>query len=66
MIIEGLAQAGGVLAFQSASDKEQKDIENKVVYFMSIDRAKFRLPVTPVINLYTKSMLLDIEAESGI
>jgi len=47
MIIEGLAQAGGVLAFQSASDKEQKDIENKVVYFMSIDRAKFRLPVTP-------------------
>ncbi len=37
MIIEGLAQAGGVLAFQSASDKEQKDIENKVVYFMSIE-----------------------------
>ncbi len=34
MIIEGLAQAGGVLAFQSASDKEQKDIENKVVYFI--------------------------------
>jgi len=33
---------------------------------MSIDRPKFRLPVTPVINLYTKSMLLDIEVESGI
>jgi 3-hydroxyacyl-[acyl-carrier-protein] dehydratase len=47
MIIEGLAQAGGVLAFQSASEEEQKDIENKVVYFMSIDRAKFRTPVTP-------------------
>ncbi len=47
MIIEGMAQAGGVLAFQSYSEDEQKDIENKVVYFMSIDKAKFRLPVTP-------------------
>ncbi len=47
MIIEGMAQAGGVLAFQSYNEDEQKDIENKVVYFMSIDKAKFRLPVTP-------------------
>ncbi len=47
MIIEGMAQAGGVLAFQSFNREEQKDIENKVVYFMSIDKAKFRLPVTP-------------------
>ncbi len=47
MIIEGMAQAGGVLAFQSYSEDEQKNIENKVVYFMSIDKAKFRLPVTP-------------------
>jgi len=25
----------------------QEEIENKVVYFMSIDKAKFRAPVTP-------------------
>ena len=47
MIIEGMAQAGGVLAFKSMSDENQKDINNKVVYFMSIDNAKFRIPVTP-------------------
>jgi len=47
MIIEGLAQAGGVLAFQSSSEEDQQDIANKVVYFMSIDKAKFRSPVTP-------------------
>ena len=47
MIIEGMAQAGGVLAFKSYNEDEQKDIENKVVYFMSIDKAKFRAPVTP-------------------
>ena len=47
MIIEGMAQAGGVLAFKSMDEEGQKDTENKVVYFMSIDKAKFRAPVTP-------------------
>jgi len=47
MIIEGMAQAGGVLAFKSMEDLAPEDIENKVVYFMSIDKAKFRSPVTP-------------------
>jgi len=47
MIIEGMAQAGGVLAFESMDNATQEEIENKVVYFMSIDKAKFRSPVTP-------------------
>lgn len=47
MIVEGLAQAGGILAFKSLSEEEQKDTSNKVVYFMSIDKCKFRAPVTP-------------------
>jgi 3-hydroxyacyl-[acyl-carrier-protein] dehydratase len=44
LIIEGMAQAGGILAFQSVPEDEVKD---KVVYFMSIDNAKFRNPVKP-------------------
>ena len=47
MIIEGMAQAGGVLAFKSLDAQEQEASSNKVVYFMSIDKAKFRSPVTP-------------------
>ena len=47
MIIEGMAQAGGVLAFKSMDGVTQEEIQNKVVYFMSIDKAKFRAPVTP-------------------
>jgi len=47
MIIEGMAQAGGVLAFKSMDITNQEEIESKVVYFMSIDKAKFRAPVTP-------------------
>jgi len=47
MIIEGMAQAGGVLAFKSMDSASQEEIANKVVYFMSIDKAKFRNPVVP-------------------
>lgn len=47
MIIEGMAQAGGVLAFKSMDADGQEDASNKVVYFMSIDNAKFRSPVKP-------------------
>ncbi|MEA2073060.1 MAG: 3-hydroxyacyl-ACP dehydratase FabZ, partial [Campylobacterota bacterium] len=46
MILEGMAQAGGVLAFRSM-DLTPEDAATKVVYFMSIDKAKFRSPVKP-------------------
>lgn len=41
LIIEAMAQVGGVLAFKSAN------VSNKVVYFMGIDKARFRKPVFP-------------------
>jgi len=46
MILEGMAQAGGILAFESMQMTEE-EAANKVVYFMSIDKAKFRSPVKP-------------------
>ena len=46
MIIEGMAQAGGLLGFVSIWG-EDKEAQNKIVYFMTIDRVKFRVPVTP-------------------
>lgn len=41
LIIEAMAQVGGVLAFKSSQ------VNNKVVYFMGIDKARFRKPVLP-------------------
>ena len=41
LLVEAMAQAGGILAFKSA------DVEGKLVYFMGIDKAKFRRPVVP-------------------
>lgn len=46
MILEGMAQAGGILAFKSM-DMTEEEAAEKVVYFMSIDNAKFRSPVRP-------------------
>ena len=46
MILEGMAQAGGILAFKSAG-LSQEEMKEKVMYFMSIDGAKFRVPVKP-------------------
>ena len=43
LIIEAMAQVGGIMAFKSESEKT----EGKVVYFMGIDQAKFRKPVLP-------------------
>jgi len=47
MIIEGLAQAGAIMAFLSMEDYSVEKAKNTLVYFMSIDKAKFRIPVRP-------------------
>ena len=42
LIVEGMAQAGGILLLH---DIEERD--KKLLYFMSIERARFRRPVVP-------------------
>ena len=43
LIIEALAQIGGILAYAS----EPFDSSNSLMYFLGIDKAKFRHTVTP-------------------
>lgn len=47
MQIEGMAQAGGLLAFVSMFGDDVEQAKNKIVYFMTIDNVKFRVPVVP-------------------
>lgn len=42
LIIEAMAQVGGCLLLKDVPEKE-----NKLVYFMGIDRARFRKPIIP-------------------
>jgi UDP-3-O-[3-hydroxymyristoyl] N-acetylglucosamine deacetylase/3-hydroxyacyl-[acyl-carrier-protein] dehydratase len=44
LIIEAMAQVGGMLLMGRF---EGQDVEDKVVYFMSLDNVKFRRPVLP-------------------
>jgi 3-hydroxyacyl-[acyl-carrier-protein] dehydratase len=43
LILEALAQIGGLLAYAS----EPFDAQSSIMYFLGIDKAKFRRPVTP-------------------
>src|SRR3989442_14451386 len=44
LIIEAMAQVGGMLLM---SHFEGQNVEDKVMYFMSLDHVKFRRPVVP-------------------
>ena len=44
LMIEALAQAAGLLAFVSAA---RDATDNSVIYFVGIDHARFKRPVTP-------------------
>ncbi len=44
LLLEAMAQTGGVMALMSLPAEE---VKKKVLYFMSIDKAKFRKPVLP-------------------
>ena len=43
LIVEAMAQAAGALVMHSSG----QTAENKLVYFMTVDNARFRKPVTP-------------------
>ena len=43
LIVEAMAQTAGVLAFKSMPEESKK----RAVYFMGIDKARFRRPVHP-------------------
>jgi 3-hydroxyacyl-[acyl-carrier-protein] dehydratase len=43
LIIEAMAQVGGILAYKSAPQLAAK----RLIYFMGMDRVKFRKPVVP-------------------
>jgi beta-hydroxyacyl-ACP dehydratase FabZ len=54
LIIEAMAQTGGCLVLQSLPEREQK-----LLYFMAIDKAKFRKPVLP-----GDQMIMEVEVVS--
>jgi UDP-3-O-[3-hydroxymyristoyl] N-acetylglucosamine deacetylase/3-hydroxyacyl-[acyl-carrier-protein] dehydratase len=56
LILEAMAQVGGMLMLNSVDDPS-----NKLMYFMGIDGAKFRRPVVPGDQLRFKLQLLSVK-----
>ena len=54
LIVEAMAQAAGVLAIESMPAEEQ----GKPVFFMGLDKVKFRKPVVPGDQLLLKIQIL--------
>jgi beta-hydroxyacyl-ACP dehydratase FabZ len=53
LIIEALAQAGGMFALEKAPE-----LRGKPIYFMGVDKARFRKPVRPGDQLILKVQVL--------
>jgi 3-hydroxyacyl-[acyl-carrier-protein] dehydratase len=69
LIIEALAQIGGILAYAS----EPFDASSSLMYFLGIDKAKFRRPVTPgdrldleVTILYHRTNVWKFKGEASV
>jgi 3-hydroxyacyl-[acyl-carrier-protein] dehydratase len=58
LILEALAQAGGVLAYVSSIE----NIEGSLVYFTGIDKARFRKPVTPGDQLILEAKIIKVRS----
>jgi len=56
LIVEAMAQVGGVLLLN------RKGLEGKLVYFMGIDKARFRKPVLPGDQLRLELSVLRLKA----
>ena len=56
LIVEALAQVSGILLLNTFTDPE-----NHLVYFMSINNAKFRKPVSPGDQLTLEADLVNIK-----
>ncbi|HBR18442.1 MAG: 3-hydroxyacyl-[acyl-carrier-protein] dehydratase FabZ [Deltaproteobacteria bacterium RIFCSPLOWO2_12_FULL_43_16] len=66
LIIEAMAQVGGILAFKSAPPPVplmEGDKGGGAVYFMGIDKAKFRKPVLPGDRL---ELVLEVTKQRGV
>lgn len=60
LIIEAMAQTGGCLVFKSVPDRDQK-----LVFLIGVDKARFRRPVVPGDQIRFEMEVLRIKRRIG-
>lgn len=59
LIIEAMAQVGGLLAYESSLD----DKHGRLIYFMGMDKVRFRKPVVPGDQLIFESKIIKMRTK---
>ncbi len=61
LIIEAMAQAGGILAYLTGSVEQR----NRLIYFMSMDKVRFRKPVVPGDQIILEAKILKFRSKAA-
>jgi len=59
LIIEAMAQAGGILAYETAPSEKR----NRLIYFMGMDKVRFRKMVVPGDQIILKAKILKFRSK---
>jgi 3-hydroxyacyl-[acyl-carrier-protein] dehydratase len=59
LIIEAMAQAGGILAYETAPSEKR----NRLIYFMGMDKVRFRKMVFPGDQIILKAKILKFRSK---
>ncbi len=61
LIIEAMAQAGGILAYLTASAEQR----NRLIYFMGMDKVRFRKPAVPGDQIIFEAKILKFRSRAA-
>ena len=61
LIIEAMAQAGGILAYLTASAEQR----NRLIYFMGMDKVRFRKPAVPGDQIVFEAKILKFRTKAA-
>ena len=60
-IIEAMAQAGGILAYLTGSVEQR----NRLIYFMGMDKVRFRKPVVPGDQIIIEAKIIKFRSKAA-
>jgi 3-hydroxyacyl-[acyl-carrier-protein] dehydratase len=61
LIIEAMAQAGGILAYLTGSAEQH----NRLIYFMGMDKVRFRKPVVPGDQILFEAKIIKFRSKAA-
>jgi len=61
LIIEAMAQAGGILAYLTGSAEQR----NRLIYFMGMDKVRFRKPAVPGDQIIFEAKILKFRSKAA-